>query len=353
MLEKPARLADVAKAAGVSQGTASNVFSRPDVVRPEVRERVLAAAQAIGYTGPDPKGRLLRAGKVNAIGVTTGEPLDYFFEDPYARTFLAHLAKACDGYGAGLSLISARSVGGPAWNIQSALVDGFIILCLDNPDQLVALTQVRQLPYVAITDSLADITVPAIGIDNHAGALAAGRHIVALGHRRLAILALPMLGSLVGQLPERGLRRVTYADARDRIRGYRDAAAEAGIAPEAVPVFQTMMDEQSVAACLEILFSQPEPPTALLAQSDKIALLAVAWLRTRGLSVPDDVSVIGFDGTTEAETSTPPLTTVVQPFEEMTRLAAHALLAPPSDQPLKALLQAQLVVRQSTAAPRP
>lgn len=352
MLEKPARLADVAKAAGVSQGTASNVFSRPDVVRAEVRERVLAAAAAIGYTGPDPKGRLLRAGKVNAIGVVTGEPLDYFFEDPYARTFLAHLARACDGYGAGLSLVSARNVDGPAWNIQSALVDGFIILCLDNPNQLVALTQVRQLPYVAITDSLADVTVPAIGIDNYTAALAAGRHIIELGHRRLAVLALPMMGKFVGHLHERGLRRVTYADARDRIRGYRDAAAEVGIAPEAVPVFQTMMDAPSVATCLETLFSQPEPPTALLAQSDSIALLAMAWLKARGLSVPGDVSVIGFDGATEAEVSNPPLTTMVQPYEQMTRLAAQALLAPASGAPLKALLPAQLVVRASTAAPK-
>ncbi|TIP69219.1 MAG: LacI family transcriptional regulator, partial [Mesorhizobium sp.] len=65
------RLADIARAAGVSHGTASNVFSRPEIVREEVRERVKAAAEAMGYAGPDPKGRLLRAGKVNAIGVAT------------------------------------------------------------------------------------------------------------------------------------------------------------------------------------------------------------------------------------------------------------------------------------------
>jgi len=77
----------VAKAAGVSHGTASNVFSRPAIVREEVRERVLAAAHKLGYGGPDPKGRLLRAGKVNAIGVAAAWPLSYFFEDPFARVF--------------------------------------------------------------------------------------------------------------------------------------------------------------------------------------------------------------------------------------------------------------------------
>ena len=73
--QKAARLSDVAEAAGVSKGTASNVFNRPEVVREEVRQRVLAAAKSIGYRGPDPKGRLLSAGKVNAIGVATVEPL--------------------------------------------------------------------------------------------------------------------------------------------------------------------------------------------------------------------------------------------------------------------------------------
>ncbi|TIU77097.1 MAG: LacI family transcriptional regulator, partial [Mesorhizobium sp.] len=80
---RPIRLADIAKAAGVSHGTASNVFSRPEIVRAEVRERVKAVAEQMGYAGPDPKGRLLRAGKVNAIGVATTEPLSYFFDDPF------------------------------------------------------------------------------------------------------------------------------------------------------------------------------------------------------------------------------------------------------------------------------
>ena len=88
---RPVRLADIAKAAGVSHGTASNVFARPEIVREEVRERVKAAAEAMGDAGPDPKGRLLRAGKVNAIGVATAEPLSYFFDDPFARVIMASI----------------------------------------------------------------------------------------------------------------------------------------------------------------------------------------------------------------------------------------------------------------------
>ena len=118
---KPVRLADVAKAAGVSHGTASNVFSRPEIVREEVRERVKAAAEKLGYGGPDPKGRLLRAGKVNAIGVATAEPLAYFFDDPFARVVMSGIGEACDRTGAGISLVSAANDEQLAWNIRSAL----------------------------------------------------------------------------------------------------------------------------------------------------------------------------------------------------------------------------------------
>ncbi|RVA16870.1 LacI family transcriptional regulator, partial [Mesorhizobium sp. M7A.F.Ca.CA.004.11.2.1] len=113
---RPVRLADIAKAAGVSHGTASNVFARPEIVREEVRERVKAAAEAMGYGGPDPKGRLLRAGKVNAIGVATAEPLSYFFDDPFARVMMASISQACDATGAGISLVSGANNEQLGWN---------------------------------------------------------------------------------------------------------------------------------------------------------------------------------------------------------------------------------------------
>src|SRR5258707_7247530 len=121
-MAKTVKLADVARAAGVSQGTASNVFSRPEVVRPEVRKRVEASAKELGYSGPDPKGRLLRGGKVNAIGVVVSEKLTDFFDDPYNREFMAGIAEVCDERGAGVSLISAADERAVAWSIESAVV---------------------------------------------------------------------------------------------------------------------------------------------------------------------------------------------------------------------------------------
>ena len=137
------RLADVARKAGVSQGTASNVFNRPGLVREEVRARVEAAAKALDYAGPNPMGKLLRAGKVNAIGVATSEPLAYFFEDPFARALMGGISEACDANGAGIALVSAMNDEKLAWNIQSALVDGFILLCIEGGHRLVELPRER------------------------------------------------------------------------------------------------------------------------------------------------------------------------------------------------------------------
>ena len=187
---KAARLSDVAERAGVSKATASNVFNRPQLVRAEVRERVLAAAEAIGYAGPDPMGRLLSAGKVNAIGVATAEPLGYFFEDPFARSMMKGITETCDANGIGISLISAASEDALAWSIKSAVVDGLILFCIEDTDRLVAAARERRLPFVTLAFGDTDDSVSVVGVDDVGGARLAAEHLTGLGHRRFAILSM-------------------------------------------------------------------------------------------------------------------------------------------------------------------
>ncbi|MBZ9954860.1 substrate-binding domain-containing protein [Mesorhizobium sp. BR1-1-15] len=348
---RPVRLADIAKAAGVSHGTASNVFSRPEIVREEVRERVRAAAEAMGYAGPDPKGRLLRAGKVNAIGVATAEPLSYFFEDPFARVMMAGISQACDATGAGISLVSAANTEQLAWNIQSALVDGFIVFCIEGGSRLVELARERKLPFVALDLDSEDGSVAAIGVDNIAGASLAARHLTELGHRRFAVLALPFADGRTGIISPEELRAAAYAGTRDRLTGYFRELSRVGIDTSKVPVYETANDASSTKAGLETIFASGEPPTAILAMSDRMALATLEWLSARGLNVPDDVSVIGFDGVPEAALSEPPLTTVAQPIAEMGRLAVKAILEN-DGKVSRQLLPVELIVRASSAPPR-
>lgn len=347
---RPVRLADIAKAAGVSHGTASNVFARPEIVREEVRERVKAAAEAMGYGGPDPKGRLLRAGKVNAIGVATGEPLSYFFDDPFARVMMASISQACDATGAGISLVSAANSEQLAWNIQSALVDGFIVFCMEGDSRLVQLARERKLPFVALDLDSDDQTVAAIGIDNIAGAGLAARHLAELGHRRFAVLALPCADAGFGPTTQAQVEMALYSGTRDRLRGYFAELSSFHIDVSLVPIYETVNDEKSVWAGLDHIFAAAEAPTAILAMSDRIALHALDWLRQHDIAVPGDVSIVGFDGVPESAISEPPLTTVAQPIAEMGRRAVKAILE--NDGSLtRQLLPVELVVRASSGPP--
>lgn len=346
--DRTIRLVDVARTAGVSQGTASNVFNRPDVVRPEVREKVEAAAKALGYKGPDPKGRLLRAGKVNAIGVATVEPIAYFFEDPFARTLMSGIAEACDRQGAGISLVTAANEEALAWNISTALVDGFILFCLQGGPRLVEMTRDRDLPFVALDLGGRDETVSAVGVDNVQGAGLAATHLADLGHTRFAILALPFVDGRRGPVTRAEAAAGAYASSRDRTEGYLSALAARGIDPETVPIFETENDGPTVDAAMEALFAAKAPPTALLAMSDRIAIAALDWLRARGRRVPADVSVVGFDGIPEGALSDPPLTTVSQPIAALGRMAVEMILDP-RGAVRRETMPTTLVLRGSTA----
>ncbi len=342
------KLLDVAKAAGVSQGTASNVFNRPQIVREEVRERVRAAARAIGYSGPDVKGRLLRAGKVNAIGVASAQPLSHFFEDPYARLMMSGIAEACDRKGAGLSVVSTVNPERLAWNIQSALVDGFVLFCLEGGPQLVRLTRQRKLPFIALDLSLDDRSISAIGVDDVAGARLAAQHLIELGHRRFAVVSLDVPDD---RKERAAIDPTLYHVARDRLRGYFEVLSEHGINTASLPVIDGHEDAGTVREGLERVFAAAEPPTAILVMSDRYAFIVLDWLAERGLSVPNDVSVIGYDGVPEGDWSRPPLTTIAQPIKQIGQLAVEAILE--DDGAVKReTLDTSLLIRGSTA-PRP
>jgi DNA-binding LacI/PurR family transcriptional regulator len=351
MQKKAVKLADVAKSAGVSHGTASNVFSRPEVVREEVRKRVHAAAQALGYSGPDPKGRLLRAGKVNAIGVAAAWELSYFFEDPFARVVMAGIAEECDRVGAGISLVSAANNEQLTWNIQSALVDGFVVFCLEDASRVVELARERKLPFVTLDFAEDDPTIASLGVDDVAGARLAARHLLDLGHRRFAVLALPFADDRVGPCATIDIEGGVFSGTRDRLRGYFAALGEFGLDAEATPVFATSNNEVTTRMAMDHLFAAEKPPTAVLAMSDRMALTAIEWLREQGISVPSAVSVVGFDGVPEGETSEPPLTTVAQPMAEMGRRAARMILNWDGEIH-RETMALTLVVRGSTAPAR-
>ncbi len=347
-MTRPVRLVDIARAAGVSRGTASNVFNHPDLVRPAVRERVEAAARELGYGGPDPRGRLLRAGKVNAIGLVLAGTLGDALKDPFDQLFMSGIGEVCDTHGAGLALVSAHDEFNEvaAWNIQSALVDGFIVHCLEGRTRLLDLARQRGLPFVAV-DVDAGSHDMAVLIDDRGAARTQAEHLLALGHRRIGILCLELTGeSRFDFVDDKRRSELRYSVTRERLAGYADAFSSVGIDVRDLPTFELVLSRDKAVAATAAIMARAPDTTAILAMSDVTALGALDYAAANGVDVPGALSVIGFDGIPQAAMSHPPLTTMIQPIVEKGRRAAELVFQ--GGPPGVVRLPVELAVRGST-----
>lgn len=340
-------LVDVAREAGVSRGTASNVFTHPERVRPEVRERVMAAAQRLGYAGPDPRGRLLRAGRFNALGfvVPGAFGIANLLSSPYGRELVLGIAEACDTAGVTLTIIDGRE---PQLDvaIRQALVDGLVVGHTGHIAEITPALR-RRVPFVMLDVPGGD-DLSSVSIDGAAGARAAAEHLAGLGHKRFAILSVrrqPGPPIVHAPRPEPVLAAGYRLD-RDKLSGFAAGLAAHGLSIADVPIVETQ--PMDAAAGSAILAAAPDA-TAIFAMADRQALTLLDECVRRGIAVPGQLSVVGFDGVPEAATSAPPLTTVSQPIREKGRRAAELALR--NGPPQQIELPVNLVIRNSTAAP--
>lgn len=339
------RLKDVAAAAGVSQGTASNAFNKPELVRPGLRAKVLETAARLGYEGPNPLGRMLRTGRAGALGVMFADAMPYAFSDPAAIATLRGIAEECARHAVNLTIISAASHDQALHAVDTAAVDGFIVHCLDGGSALADAAARRGLPVVAL-----DIDPPAghgaVTIDDFGGARRAAARLLDLGHRQVAVLSLKTGGD--PHLDDRAIDALPYRATRERLKGYRAAWRAAGRDPATLLCHECRNDPSAAAAAVATLLRDRPELTGILAMSDVLALGAVAALRAAGRAVPAEISVIGFDGLAEAGHADPPLTTVAQPLEEKGRCAAAMAL---SGSRRRVVLETTLIDGATAAAP--
>jgi len=345
MAERRVRLRDVAERAGVSVGSASQAFGRPELVSDDVRERVLAAADELGYPGPDPAARRLRTGRAGAIGLIFSERLAYQFTDPASPPFLRGVSLAIQQAPTGLLLIpDSRQRDEATRLVREAVVDGFIVYSVPQNDPRVEAALARRLPVVTV-DQPRGAETPFVGIDDRAAARSAAEHLRGLGHERVAVL------SFVTTLEPGSTLQLDITV--ERLAGYEDGLGDAWD-PALVRTCRPNAPEPARAATLELL-REPTPPTAILAMSDILAFGALEAAGEHGVPVPSKLSVVGFDDTPGAAHATPPLTTVAQPHEEKGRLAAEQLIDAiergGTREPSRTLLPTELVVRGSTAPP--
>jgi len=329
----------------VSVGSASQAFGRPELVSEELRKRVLAAAEALGYPGPDPAARRLRTGRAGAVGLIFAERLGYQFTDPAAPAFLRGIAAGMQEAPTGLLLIpDSRNRDEAARTVREAAVDGFIVYSTPQNDPRVEAALARRVPVVTV-DQPRGAATPFVGIDDRAAARSAAEHLRELGHERVAVL------SFVTALGPGGSLELDLS--AERLEGYKEGLAEAWDAG-LVRTVRPNAQEPARDATRELLRA-PDPPTAILAMSDILAIGALEAAAEERVAVPEELSVVGFDDSPVALHATPPLTTVAQPHEEKGRLAAQWLMEEvergqrPADGRRRAILPTELVVRESTA----
>ncbi|OMH33091.1 LacI family DNA-binding transcriptional regulator [Tersicoccus sp. Bi-70] len=331
-------LGDVARVAGVSKGTASKVFNSRHGISTQTAARVRAAAQELGYVATE---------RVRPEGPPTVWVAFDTLANHYAATVLDGLLAEVHALGA-VAVIArwgdARGPGPrpatPEWMEYGHAhgADAFLLITTPADDAHARAAHRLGTPLVVMDPSTSmPAGVLSVGATNWRGGMQATEHLIGLGHRRIAFLGAP----------------VSSTPGEERRAGYIAALAAAGLpVDERLVVPGAFRFEDGLAAT--DLLAAPEPPTAVFAASDAVALGVLEAARRTGRRVPEDLSVIGFDDSYAASSASPPLTTVNQPLAEMGHVAVRAALAgvrgeAATSAPVQ--LGTRLVVRGSTAAP--
>jgi LacI family transcriptional regulator len=325
-------LADIAREAGTSASTASRALSGRGYVSPDARERLLAAAERLGYV-PNASARTLKQKTSRVVGVVVSDLENQFYarlaagieqtlrEADYRMVLLGDNSESAEEVAGARTFVAMRAPG---------------VILTPVGREAARLLATRGVAVVEVDRQVADVPCDAVLIDNVRGARDATAHLLEHGHTRIGML----------------VAETDWTSDAGRLQGYRRAHADARVAVDErlivrVP-FHAPDTEQRIASLLD------RRPTAIFAANNLLAELAWHAIRDRGLRLPDDISLVGFDDVQWMEMVNPGITAVAQPTVELGRRAAELLLrrmADPDCEPAVERLEPTLVVRGSTARP--
>ncbi len=327
---------DIANRLGVSASLVSRVLAgkASDIgITEDTARRVQEAAQALGYV-PNAAAQILKGASSLTIGVVV-----FDFEDPFFGAIIGNLQRLAHREQLSLLLVGLERKDVRSHELDPLLrhrLDGLIVVGSEPVTSWVDSFRERGIPIVRIGTGPGEDPFCRVGVDNEAGLLAALRHLHALGHRTVGALAAPI------------------APHRQRFKDFARLAAGVGLRcdPRWIITAGTSVYDAGEAAATALLNRGGPRPTALMTSSDLVAMGAMNALAGRGLHVPRELSVIGFDDIPVARLATPSLTTVRQPLEDLTAQAFALVNQPPPD-PSKTIISLvpELVLRESTATP--
>jgi DNA-binding LacI/PurR family transcriptional regulator len=334
-------LKDVAMRAGVSMRTVSNVVRGTGRASDETRQRVLRAVAELGYR-PNSAARRLRTGRSGVLSLAVPD-----LTMPYFAELAAHLLRQAAVHGCTLLVECTGGRADAEFEIAlgrtDPLVDGVILSPIALDDAAVAGAAAR-IPLVLLGERVHDLPATHVMIDNTAAAREATEHLLGGGRRRIAA---------IGRQDS-----PNACTSGTRLAGYRQAIEVAGLRydPALAPPIAGYHRAQGATA-MRTLLALPTPPDAVFCFADALAEGALHALRERGLSVPRDVAVVGFDDVEEARYTAPPLTTIAPDKQELARLAVAALLGRiegpdplPGTPPTVVMARHRLVIRESSGA---
>ncbi|MDI1320830.1 MAG: LacI family DNA-binding transcriptional regulator [bacterium] len=333
-MKKIPSLIDVARRAKVNISTVSRVINQTGKIGAETQERVLKVMRELGYK-PNRVARRLRtqAGSTHLLGLIIPNIQNIFFADlargvedvAYKNNFALLLCNYDEDEAKERFYLDV---------MQSESVDGIIIPPIQETDQAVLQVVRNGTPVVCVDRSVSSGNLDKVEVDNHIGALRAVEHIISRGHRRIGVIGGP-LDSSTG---------------RERLRGYKDAHAQAGITLKTELIRFGDFKQHSGRVLAHELLSLSDPPTALFVCNGLMMAGALEAIAARGLKIPRQVAIVGFDELTLADVFNPPLTVVRQPAYEVGKCAAELLLKRIEDpkRPASSLkLLPELIVRKS------
>jgi LacI family transcriptional regulator len=332
-----ATIVDVARLAGVSVSTVSHVINGTRRVLPETANAVLAAIANTGFT-PNVLARSLKMASTRSVGIAISA-----LSNPYFSDVICAIQAECARLRMEVFLSDTEDDPDRELEVVQALyqrrVDGVILAPSATPDRAVLpFLRAVKLPCVLVDRTPAP-DFDQVGVNNRAAMRALVEMVMAQGHRRIGYIA----------------GNPGFETTLERIEGYREALLAGGCAPNDRYVVTGNATTACAAAATEALLSQPAPPTALVAGNNLATIGVMTALRRRGLQVPRDISVVGFDDFEWADCFEPRLTLVAQPCAEIGKLAAELLMeriADPDGRRRTVRLDAKIVERDSCGAPR-
>ncbi len=332
-------IADVAREAGVSRGAVSFALNDRPGVADATRARILAVAAELGFT-PSYRARALSSSRALTVGLVVARQPETLSADPFFPAFIAGIEMTLAERGQALLLQVVPDQESERRNYEtlsaSGRVDGVFLTDLRVDDPRPALLESLGLPTVVIAPTQVACPWPVVAVDDRPGIAAAVEHLVALGHRRIAHVAGPK----------------EFVHSRSRHAAWADTVAAAGL--EESPRVWADFSPSGGALATRQLLDLPEPPTAIVYANDLMAIAGMSEAQSRGLHVPGDLSVTGFDDSAIAGYVRPPLTTVRTDAVGWGTAAAECLLRLVDGLtcPDATLPPPELVVRDSTAPPR-